>query len=116
VVATAAADPARRQRLAESGAEILLLEGSDRVEQIGELLDELGRRQMTNLLVEGGAELFGSLLDAGAIDEVHAFVGPKLVGGQGAPGPIAGRGIADMRDAVELRSVTTDVLGDDFRV
>jgi diaminohydroxyphosphoribosylaminopyrimidine deaminase / 5-amino-6-(5-phosphoribosylamino)uracil reductase len=42
-----------------------------------ELLDELGRRRMTNLLVEGGAQVLGSLFDAELIDEVHVFVSPR---------------------------------------
>ena len=57
------------------------------------LFDELGRRQMTNVLVEGGGRLLGSLFDARLIDEVHVFIAPKLAGGGESPGPIAGRGV-----------------------
>ena len=49
------------------------------------LLGELGRRRMTNVLVEGGGRVLGSLLDARQIDEVHVFIAPKLVGGAAAP-------------------------------
>ena len=45
---------------------------------------------MTNVLVEGGAGLLGSLFDAGFVDEVHAFVAPKIVGGAG-PSAVGGR-------------------------
>ena len=51
----------------------------------GSCLDELGRRRMTNVLVEGGSQLLGSLFDAGEIDEVHVFIAPKLIGGPAAP-------------------------------
>jgi len=54
---------------------------------LGQLLDELGRRQVTNILVEGGGELLGELFDARLIDEVHVFIAPKLCGGQSAPEP-----------------------------
>ena len=42
---------------------------------------------MTNLLVEGGGQLLGSLFDQHLVDEVHVFVAAKIVGGQAAPGP-----------------------------
>ena len=40
-----------------------------------ETLEELGRRQMTNILVEGGEQLLGSLFDLGEIDEIHERFG-----------------------------------------
>ena len=60
---------------------MLVCPGESHAERLAWLLDELGRRQMTNVLVEGGGQLLGSLLDAGQIDEVHAFIAPKLIGG-----------------------------------
>src|SRR5262249_28998026 len=45
-----------------------------------ELLAELGRRRMTNVLVEGGSALLGSFFDAGLVDEAHVFVAPKFLG------------------------------------
>jgi diaminohydroxyphosphoribosylaminopyrimidine deaminase/5-amino-6-(5-phosphoribosylamino)uracil reductase len=79
------------------------------------LLDELGRRRMTNILVEGGAQVLGALLDAGAIDEVHAFIAPKLIGGPG-PGPLAGHGLARMADAKALRNAVVSQLGADLYI
>jgi diaminohydroxyphosphoribosylaminopyrimidine deaminase/5-amino-6-(5-phosphoribosylamino)uracil reductase len=48
---------------------------------VAALLEELGRRRMTNVLVEGGAETLGSFVDARLVDEVHVFVAPRLLGG-----------------------------------
>jgi diaminohydroxyphosphoribosylaminopyrimidine deaminase/5-amino-6-(5-phosphoribosylamino)uracil reductase len=66
------------------------------------LLDLLGERQMTNLLVEGGGKVLGSFLDAGLINEVHAFVAPMLIGGKGSS-PFAGSGVEqiDLADRLE---------------
>lgn len=103
----------RRKQLEACGAEIVELPGDDHAVRTTALLDELGRRQMTNLLVEGGPKVFGTLQDLGAIDEVHVFIAPKLVGGASAPSAIAGVGLAEMTTALQLRSPTIETLGDD---
>lgn len=79
------------------------------------LLDELGRRRMTNILVEGGAKVLGALLDAGEIDEVHAFIAPRLVGGSG-PSPLAGQGLSTMAKALSLANPQIEQLGPDVYV
>jgi diaminohydroxyphosphoribosylaminopyrimidine deaminase/5-amino-6-(5-phosphoribosylamino)uracil reductase len=71
---------------------------------------------MTNVLVEGGARLLGSLLDLRQIDEVHAFIAPKLVGGQSAPSAIAGLGFEQMASAMALEPPKVEQLGADVHV
>ena len=62
------------------------------------VLVDFGRRGMTNVLLEGGSGVAGAFADARAIDEVWAFVAPKLAGGAG-PSPVGGRGVEWVRDA-----------------
>ena len=69
---------------------------------IGALLDELGRRRMTNVLVEGGGTLLGSFFDTDAVDEVHVFIAPKIIGGHGALAPVMGQGIEKIVSATNL--------------
>lgn len=104
------------QRLKDCGAEVLVLAGGSRAEQLAELLDQLGERGMTNLLVEGGSEVFGALVDLSAIDEVHAFIAPKLVGGRAATAVAAGEGIAQMSAALELEGLEIKQLDRDVYV
>lgn len=98
------ASEADRRRLAEAGCEVLVCQADSPAGRLDKLLEELGRRRMTNVLVEGGGRLLGTLLDAGWIDEVHVFIAPKLFGGQTAPSPIAGQGIAQIASAFQLDS------------
>src|SRR5262245_22463526 len=81
IVSTSAAPASQQEALQAAGCEILTLPAVEKRVSIAALLAELGRRQMTNVLIEGGAEVLGSFLDADAIDEVHVFVAPLLVGG-----------------------------------
>jgi diaminohydroxyphosphoribosylaminopyrimidine deaminase/5-amino-6-(5-phosphoribosylamino)uracil reductase len=76
---------------------------------------DLGQRRFTNVLIEGGAGVFGSMLDERIADEFHVFIAPKLVGGA-ALSPIAGSGVAKMADALKLDRVTFEQSGEDVYV
>lgn len=110
------ADPASRKRLEAAGCECVALPGSSTRESIGFLLEELGRRRFTNLLVEGGSEVLGSFFDAGAVDEVMAFVAPKIIGGRQAPGPVGGQGAAILAQCLRLRGSTVERIGEDVLI
>ena len=113
VVTGSAASKKATEKLSAMGCEILELPGDDPASRLRMLLVELGRRGMTNLLVEGGARLLGSFLDAGLLNEVHAFVAPVLVGGQG-PSAIGGNGAAAMAAAWRLNDVSVEQVGSDM--
>jgi len=79
------------------------------------LLQELHRRQIMSLLVEGGSHIHGAFFDAQLVAEIWAFIAPKVVGGKHAPSPISGQGIAKMAEALswewrEVRQIGTDLL------
>jgi diaminohydroxyphosphoribosylaminopyrimidine deaminase/5-amino-6-(5-phosphoribosylamino)uracil reductase len=80
------------------------------------LLDELGRRGMLSLLVEGGSEVHASFFAAGLVDKVHAYVAPRLIGGQTAPGPLGGAGVEHLAAATHLSEVDFVKLGDDLLI
>jgi diaminohydroxyphosphoribosylaminopyrimidine deaminase/5-amino-6-(5-phosphoribosylamino)uracil reductase len=102
------------RRLAEAGCEVFSCRGRTHAERLDELLAELGRRRFTNVLVEGGAGVLGSLLDARAIDEVHVFVSPTLIGGASAPSAFGGLGIERIADALRLHPPTVSQLDGDL--
>ena len=113
VAAGSSASEGDVQRLTQLGCEVLKLDANNRSESLAALLDKLGARRMTNVLVEGGATVLGAFHDAGAIDEVHAFIAPRIIGGAAAPSPIGGAGVQAIADAAQLFDVTIhDVEGD----
>ena len=89
---------------------------TDRDARLAALLAHLGRERLTNLLVEGGSGILGSLHDGGLIDEAWAFVAPKLLGGSGSPAAIAGRGAAGVGAAQRIVVEQTTPLGGDLLI
>ena len=89
LLATCATDELAELRTA--GCEVIVLPGDVEAKpDLEKLLDELGRRRWTNLLVEGGGAIFGKLFDLDLVDEIHLFIGPKLIGA--GQNPVVGRG------------------------
>jgi diaminohydroxyphosphoribosylaminopyrimidine deaminase / 5-amino-6-(5-phosphoribosylamino)uracil reductase len=81
---------------------------------LGPLLDELGRRGILSLLVEGGAEVHASFFAEGLVDKVQAYLAPIIIGGREAPGPVGGDGVRSLSDAIRLHEVDTTRIGDDL--
>jgi diaminohydroxyphosphoribosylaminopyrimidine deaminase/5-amino-6-(5-phosphoribosylamino)uracil reductase len=117
LVAAAGEAPGHAIReLEQLGVEVWRGAGNDHATRLDELLKELGRRQMTNILVEGGGRLLGNLFDLGAIDEVHVFMAPKIAGGKAAAAPVAGGGVDRMTNALALKEITIEESAGDVYV
>jgi diaminohydroxyphosphoribosylaminopyrimidine deaminase/5-amino-6-(5-phosphoribosylamino)uracil reductase len=117
LIVTTADEAPRLALLQAAGCEVLRL----RADTAGRpdvlmLLQELGRRRWTNLLVEGGGAVLGSFLDARLIDEVHVFMAPRLVGGAAAKGPVAGHGCEKIADALALAECEVEMIEGDVYV
>ena len=99
-------------QLVRAGCDVVTLPSHSGHVDLGALLDELGRRQMTNVMVEGGGRLLGAFVDQGLADEAVAFISPRLIGGAQAIGPLHGLGVRHVRDADPL-PIETRRLGDE---
>jgi diaminohydroxyphosphoribosylaminopyrimidine deaminase/5-amino-6-(5-phosphoribosylamino)uracil reductase len=115
VAVTARASVAQREQLIREGCEVAEFTGRGRV-PIVPLLQVLGRRGMTNVLVEGGGQVMGAFLDEGEIDAVNVYIAPLVEGGDHAHTAARGRGCPFMSGAVRLRGLDVSRLGDDLRV
>ena len=80
------------------------------------LLDELGKRGILSLLVEGGSTIHASFIAQGLVDKVYAYVAPRLIGGREAPGPMGGAGVDHLAEAVQLRELDATRLGADLLI
>ncbi len=80
------------------------------------LMDALGQRGITSLLIEGGGTTHASAFEAGVVDKVWFFIAPKIVGGRDAITPVEGAGAATMEEAIRLCEMTVRTVGEDLLV
>ncbi|MGH2956437.1 MAG: bifunctional diaminohydroxyphosphoribosylaminopyrimidine deaminase/5-amino-6-(5-phosphoribosylamino)uracil reductase RibD [Solirubrobacterales bacterium] len=116
VICSPEAATARREALARAGAEVVVAPGRDRATRLRAALDELGRRVIQDLLVEGGPTLAGALFDAGEIDAVRLFVAPLLVGAGDARAVLEGEGVRRIAEGARPLATDYERIGDDMLV
>jgi diaminohydroxyphosphoribosylaminopyrimidine deaminase / 5-amino-6-(5-phosphoribosylamino)uracil reductase len=117
IATTSAASDTWRGSILATGAELAVLPSvaEGRV-SLPDLLRLLGDRGILDLLVEGGGVLNGAFFDARLVDKLHAVIAPMIVGARDAAGAVSGQGARRMVDALRLRDVTVERLGDDVLV
>lgn len=104
------ADPDKLARLQELGVQTW------KCDSLQELMARAGKEQIDSILLEGGGTLNEAFLREGLVDEVFAFVAPKLIGGTDAKTPVEGLGLARMSQAVALKDVKTEGFGEDVLI
>lgn len=106
----------RCQRLAKAGAEIITCRQRHGRIDFEALLDELGRREILSLLIEGGPTVLGGFFDAGLVNKVHAFIAPRIIGGVAALGAVGGAGCALLAESLRLDRLMVRSAGRDLWV
>ena len=81
-----------------------------------ELVQRAGAEKIDSILLESGGTLSEALLSEGLIDEVVAFVAPKIIGGKSARTPVEGEGITLMSEAIELEDQIVETIGSDVMI
>ncbi|NOQ52786.1 MAG: bifunctional diaminohydroxyphosphoribosylaminopyrimidine deaminase/5-amino-6-(5-phosphoribosylamino)uracil reductase RibD [Desulfuromonadaceae bacterium] len=115
-IATTAADPQKISALQQLGAEVMIFPESAGGVSLPHLWQELGRRHVQRLLLEGGATLAGAALQAGLIDQMMVFVAPKMIGGSARYGIFNGEGCHKLINAVRLVELCSEQLGEDILI
>lgn len=80
------------------------------------LMDRLGEAEIDSLLLEGGGTLNWSMLEAGLVQRVQAYISPKLFGGAGAKSPVGGTGVELPTQAFRLTDTAVTQVGEDFLI
>ena len=102
-----------RDGIEAAGGRLLICPSVDGHVDLDVLLDRLGRQGVLSLLVEGGGVVLGAFFDRKLIDKLHVVTAPIIVGARDAPSAVVGRGAIHMVDAIRLREVDVQPLGQD---
>lgn len=113
LIATTVRTSPRVAPLERRGAELLRFRPEQGRVPLRRLCQELARRGMHSVLIEGGGEVLASAFAERIVDRIAWFVAPMLIGGRHAPGALGGQGIARLADAVRLRAMRVRRLGPD---
>jgi diaminohydroxyphosphoribosylaminopyrimidine deaminase/5-amino-6-(5-phosphoribosylamino)uracil reductase len=116
IVFCATADMARRQALERQGVQVeqVSADGQGRPD-VNEIIARLGEREVTSLLLEGGAMLNAAALSGGIVDKICLFYAPKLLKVPGAV-PFASGIELGTSDALKLHNTSLHRFGEDFAV
>ena len=83
---------------------------------LGAVLEHLGRREITSLMIEGGAMVNWAALAENIVDKVFLYYAPKILGGQGSIPFASGHGFTRISDAAVVKSIRVHRFGEDFAV
>jgi len=106
----------KKSYLENNGAEIIITDKKAGKVNIRQLLEELGRRGIDSILVEGGGTAAASFIEEGLIDKVAFFIAPIIIGGSTAPTPVMGSGVDLVRDGYKLKYQRVSTFGQDILV
>jgi diaminohydroxyphosphoribosylaminopyrimidine deaminase/5-amino-6-(5-phosphoribosylamino)uracil reductase len=80
------------------------------------VMRNLGEREITSLIIEGGAMVNWAALAAGVVDKIFFYYAPKILAGTGSIPFALGAGYQRMSEAASVRSLTLHRFGEDFAV
>jgi diaminohydroxyphosphoribosylaminopyrimidine deaminase/5-amino-6-(5-phosphoribosylamino)uracil reductase len=99
-------------------AKARILEVKEKAGQINlrDALKKLARLQISNIIVEGGGTLIGSLFDERLVDKILFFISPKIIGGKDAVSSVMGNGVKRIDQAIKLRDLKIRRFGEELLV
>lgn len=100
----------------ERGVTVMVARKSYQRIDFRQVLEDLGRMEITSLLIEGGSEVHASALKLGLVDRVIFFVAPGIMGGGSSKEAIGNLGIDRMQNLIRLRDICVEQVGDDVMI
>lgn len=115
IITTEQASEEKRKKLEEAGITVFVTESLDGQVNPLKVVELLGEKLISSLMIEGGGAVIASFLKHQLIDKLVVYMAPKLVGGSLAPTFLEGLGVEKMSDAIELRDLHVEQTGKDFK-
>lgn len=116
IIATTPNAPIRKIKAIEKkGGRVLVIPSKKNVD-LALLMEALGKKEITSVLIEGGGDINTSAFQAKIVDKVILFYAPRIVGGKNAPLMVSGKGVRRVEDALLLHRIKTRKFGDDVMI
>lgn len=116
VVVSRAAPRTATDALESAGVDVVVATGENEPARVRSGLEQLGDREVSSILLEGGPHLAGAFFDAGEIDEIRLFIAPMVLGGASARDPLEGEGVERIGDALRALTLDCERVADDVLV
>ena len=114
IAATNKAPKSSIKRLQHKGATVIIAKSKNGMVDLEDLMKQLGKHEITSVMIEGGSQLNSSAIKAGVVDKVLIFTAPKLIGnGIGAIGSL---GIKKISNAIDIKNPVCRRIGNDMMV
>ncbi|MCM8778256.1 MAG: bifunctional diaminohydroxyphosphoribosylaminopyrimidine deaminase/5-amino-6-(5-phosphoribosylamino)uracil reductase RibD [Candidatus Omnitrophica bacterium] len=116
IIATTKYASKKKMEKLKGKAEVLVVRDKNRKVDLNALMRELGKREISHILIEGGGETIASALEEKLVDKIYFFISPKLIGGRETITSVEGRGIARLREAYLLKNIEIRRIGEDILI
>lgn len=114
ILTTRFASEEKLTALEKMGVEVIKVKASEKRIDLYEAMNVLGKKGIDSILLEGGAQLNASALEADIVNKLTVYIAPKLVGGEKAVSPVIGKGVQHMAEAYQFKDVQTYKIGEDI--
>ncbi len=101
-------------KLQQKGVNVIITKIKKGMVDLGDLMKQLGKHEITSVMIEGGSELNSSAIKDGIVDKILIFTAPKLIGS--GKGPIGNLGINKIDKAIDLKNPVCRKIGKDSLV
>ena len=116
IVCATDVDEAKVEQLQQKGVQIIKISKDNSGLNLKEMLKQLYIHGITDILLEGGAEVNASFLRENLIQKVHVYIAPKILGGQHSKTPFGGEDVDYIDNALQLQFDTVKQVGPDLFV
>lgn len=114
IVTTTEADPKKIVELEKNNVTLIYCSKNEQGICLEEMLDQLYKFGITDILVEGGGEVNASFIRAGLVNKFIIYIAPKLLGGRRSISPVAGEDLETMDLAAKVEFDSFERIGEDL--
>ncbi len=116
IATTSKASEKKIKQLRARGATVLVVRNKAGRVDLKALMKELGKLDITGVLIEGGSSIASSSISSGIVDRVMFFVAPKIIGGTDSISSIGGKSPSLLGNAIQLKDMRATTAGADILI